>query len=48
MLKLIGGFVAGIVTVGILAWQMAGALMFNETPSPFGLEETVARIQANV
>ena len=22
--------------------------MFNETPSPFGLEETVARIQANV
>jgi uncharacterized protein (DUF302 family) len=48
MLKIAGGFLAGVVAVGILAWQMAGALMFNETPSPFGVEETVARIQANV
>ena len=48
MLKIIGGFVAGIVAVALLAWQMAGALMFKETPSPFGLEETIARIQANV
>lgn len=48
MFKVIGGFLAGIVAVAVLAWQMAGALMFNETPSPFGMEETVARIQANV
>jgi uncharacterized protein (DUF302 family) len=27
---------------------MAGSLMFNEVQSPFGLEETVARIQHNV
>jgi len=32
----------------ILAWNMAGSLMFNEVQSPFGLEETVARIQHNV
>jgi uncharacterized protein (DUF302 family) len=48
MLKVIGGFVGGIVFTGVLAWAMAGGLMFNETVSPFGMEETVARIQANV
>jgi uncharacterized protein (DUF302 family) len=48
MLKAIGGFVAGTVVVGIAAWQLGGALMFKETPSPFGMEETVARIQQNI
>jgi uncharacterized protein (DUF302 family) len=48
MLKLVGGFVAGMVFVGILAWNMMGGLMFTERASPFGLEETVARIQQNV
>jgi len=48
MLKLIGGFFGGLVLAGLMAWQFGGALMFNETPSPFGMEETVARIQANV
>lgn len=48
MLKVIGGFVVGILAVAILAWQMAGAIVFKETPSPFGMEETIARIQANI
>ncbi len=48
MLKILGSFVAGVVFTGILAWNMAGGLMFNERVSPFGMEETVARIQANV
>lgn len=48
MLKMIGGFVAGIAATGVLAWQVGGSLMFKETPSPFGMEETVARIQQNI
>jgi uncharacterized protein (DUF302 family) len=48
MLKFVGGFIAGMVFLGILAWNMMGGLMFNEMPSPFGMEETVARIQQNI
>ena len=48
MLKIFGGIVAGIVFTGVLAWNMAGSLMFNEHVSPFGMEETVARIQHNI
>jgi len=48
MLKLVSGFVAGMVFVGILAWNMMGGLMFKEIQSPFGVEETVARIQQNI
>ncbi len=48
MLKLVGGFVAGMAFVGILAWNLMGGLMFNEIQSPFGVEETVARIQQNI
>ena len=48
MLKFIGGFVAGMAFVGILAWNMMGGLMFTERESQFGLEETVARIQQNI
>jgi uncharacterized protein (DUF302 family) len=48
MWKIIGGFVGGVVFTGVLAWNMAGGLMFNEVQSPFDVEETVARIQANV
>lgn len=46
--RLIGGFIAGIALMGALAWTMAGSLMFTEQVSPFGLEETVARIQQNI
>jgi uncharacterized protein (DUF302 family) len=48
MLKIVGSFVAGIVFTGALAWNMMGGLMFNERVSPFGVEETVARIQHNI
>jgi uncharacterized protein (DUF302 family) len=48
MLKVLGGLVAGIVLTAALAWNMAGGLMFNEHVSPFGMEETVARIQHNI
>jgi uncharacterized protein (DUF302 family) len=48
MLKIIGSFIAGIVLVGVLAYAMAGSLMFWEIPSPFGVEETAARIQQNI
>ena len=48
MWKFVGGFVAGIGIVGGLAWAFAGNLMFNERESPFGVEETVARIQHNI
>ena len=48
MIKLIASFVAGIVATAVLAWNMMGSLMFVERLSPFGVEETVARIQHNI
>lgn len=48
MIKFVGGFVAGMAFIGILAWNMMGGLMFTERESQFGMEETVARIQQNV
>jgi len=48
MLKVITSFIASIAVVAILAWQFAGGLMVQEYPSPYGLEETAARIQANI
>jgi len=48
MFKIIGGFFAGVVVVGVLAYSFMGSLMFREIESPFGVEETVARIQQNI
>jgi uncharacterized protein (DUF302 family) len=48
MIKLFSGMVLGIVLTGVLAWTQAGAMMFNEYESPFDVEETAARIQANM
>lgn len=48
MLKTLLSFVGGVAFTGILAWNMAGDLMFTERVSPFGMEETVARIQHNI
>ncbi len=48
MLKIIAAFVAGIAFTAVLAWNTMGGLMFNERVSPFGVEETVARIQHNI
>ena len=48
MLKAVIGFVVGIALVLIIAISMAGDLMLREIPSPFGVEETAARIQRNI
>ena len=48
MLKIFSGFMAGLVLVAVLVYNLFGSLMFKETPSPFGLEETVARVQQNI
>jgi len=48
MVKVISGFVAGIVLVMVIAINFAGSLMMKEHESPFGVEETAARVQANI
>jgi uncharacterized protein (DUF302 family) len=48
MIKTLAGVVAGIVLSGLVAVLYAKSLMFSVTPSPFGVEETAARIQANI
>lgn len=48
MLKVIGGFIAGLAFIGIMAYNLMSSIMFWEIPSPFGVEETVARIQQNI
>src|SRR5512147_3159419 len=48
MLKLLGGFFLGLLFTAFMAYNMAPGLMFQERVSPFGLEETVARIQQNI
>lgn len=48
MLKVIGGFLGGVAVVVLLAYNLMTSLMFREVPSPFGVEETVARIQQNI
>lgn len=48
MLKLMAAFAAGVVSVCAIAWSIGGGLMFREVPSPFQVEETVARIQQNI
>lgn len=48
MLKAVVGFIAGIVLVAVVGYVMMPHMMFSEVQSPFGLEETVARIQHNI
>lgn len=48
MSKAILGFILGIVITAIYIMNSAGSLMFKEIESPFGVEETAARIQANI
>jgi uncharacterized protein (DUF302 family) len=48
MLKFLSGIALGAILAFVLVWQSAGSLMFEERESPFTVEETVARIQANV
>ena len=48
MFKAIAGFIVGIPVIGLGGWAMMPHLMFTERVSPFGMEETVARIQHNI
>ena len=48
MLKAIVGFVVGILVVAVGGYVMMPHMMFNEMQSPFGFEETIARIQHNI
>ena len=47
-MKVFAGVILGMVLVGIIAITQAQNLMFNITPSPYSVEETAARIQANI
>ena len=48
MIKVLLGFIAGVVVIALGGWMMMPSLMFTERMSPYGLEETVARIQHNI
>ncbi len=48
MVKALAGFVIGMVLVTLVGWMMMPRLMFSERESPFGVEETIARIQHNI
>ncbi len=48
MLKSVLGFIAGVLVVAVAGYLMMPSMMFNETQSPYGVEETVARIQHNI
>ncbi len=37
-----------MAVLGLVGFNTAGDFMFREVPSPFGVEETAARIQANI
>lgn len=48
MLKAVLGLAIGFFLIAIIMVTSAQNLMFNITPSPYGVEETAARIQANI
>ena len=48
MTKIILGFISGIALFVVIAIVFAGNLMLKEYESPFGVEETAARVQANI
>jgi uncharacterized protein (DUF302 family) len=48
MWKSVAAFFAGIALVGVLAYTFMAQMMFTEHLSPFGFEETIARIQHNI
>ena len=47
-MKYLIGAIGAFVLVGVIALTQAQNLMFNVTPSPYSVEETAARIQANI
>ena len=47
-MKYIIGAIVAFVLVGVIALTQAQSLMFNVNDSPYGIEETAARIQRNI
>lgn len=48
MIKVLIGFIVGILLVIVVAFNFAGSFMLSEYESPFSVEETAARVQANI
>jgi len=48
MLKIITGILIGAGLAIATLWASAGSMVFSEQESPFGVEETTARIQQNI
>ncbi len=47
MKNTIVGFVAGVIVAGVVGWNVMPDMMLKEAKSPYGTEETVAKIKAN-
>ncbi|MDX1295178.1 MAG: DUF302 domain-containing protein [Sulfurimonadaceae bacterium] len=45
--KLLIGFIAGLLVTALLGWLMMPGMMLKEYQSPYGVDETVAKISAN-
>ena len=45
--NIIIGFILGIIVTGIIVWQIMPGMMLTERLSPYGVDETVAKITAN-
>ena len=45
--NIIIGFILGIIVTGITVWQIMPGMMLTERLSPYGVDETVAKITAN-
>ncbi|WP_085444363.1 DUF302 domain-containing protein [Magnetofaba australis] len=47
MKKGVIGFILGVCVMGLVGWTQAPGMMLTEHLSPFGVEETVAKISEN-
>ena len=47
VIKVISGFIIGVLFTGIIGWNMMPGMMLHENVSPYGTEETVNRIKEN-
>jgi uncharacterized protein (DUF302 family) len=46
VLKVGGGILAGIILTAVIGWNVMPGLMLKETPSPYGVDETVEKIKS--
>jgi len=47
VINIISGFIFGIMLTGITVWLVMPGMMLTERLSPYGVDETVAKITAN-